>query len=145
MFAKSNVYFEHQLSIAKETNNVGSAFSTLHGLRQNYGHMGDDGNAMTYLDQTLVIESEGGDDRERMTYCSMGAMLVAQEGRKNEAILMFQNMLGCLRNAMPQKHLCGCSSNSVKHTGQSSAIQFIRGLGRCYRLSGERLIDCRLH
>ena len=63
---------------------MGSEFSTLHGLRQNYGHMGDDGNAMTYLDQTLVIESEGGDDSIGLIYCAMGDVLVAQEGREEK-------------------------------------------------------------
>jgi len=48
-FAKSNVYFERQLSIAKETNNVESEAEALNGLGRNYGRMGDYGNAMAYL------------------------------------------------------------------------------------------------
>jgi rubrerythrin len=42
------------------------------------------------LEQALVIASELGDDRIGTTFCSMGDVLVAQEGREKEAILMFQ-------------------------------------------------------
>ena len=57
-FAKSNVYCERQLSIAKETNNVESEASALHVLGDNYGRMGDYGKAMAYLGQVLVTVSE---------------------------------------------------------------------------------------
>jgi len=59
-YAKATVYFERQLSIVKETNNVESEASALHGLGHNYGFMSDYGNAMAYLEQALVIESERG-------------------------------------------------------------------------------------
>ena len=91
-FAKSNVYFE--LSIAKETKNVESEVSALHGLGHNYGRMGDYGKAKTYLEQVLAIESERGDDRIVKTYRAMGDVLVAQEGREKEAISMFHKCAG---------------------------------------------------
>jgi len=69
---------------------VESEASALNGLGLNYGRMGEYGNAMAYLEQALVIESKGGDDRKRMTYCAMGDVLVAQKGREKEAILMYQ-------------------------------------------------------
>ena len=91
---KSNVYFERQLPIAKEMKNLESEFQALHGLRHNYGCIGDYDNAMAYLEQALVIESEWGDDRLGTTYSSMGDVLVAQEGREKEGILMFQKCAG---------------------------------------------------
>jgi len=89
-FAKSNVYYERQLSIAKETKNVESEASALHSLGHNYGRTGEYGNAMAYLEQALLIESERGDDKIGVIYCAMGDVLVAQEGREKEGILMFQ-------------------------------------------------------
>jgi len=105
-FAKSNIYFERQLSIAKETKNMESEASALHRLGHNYGRMGDFGNAMAYLEQTLAIESEE-DDTIAKTYCAIGDVLKAQEGREKEAILVFQNVLGCLSKSIYQTHLCG--------------------------------------
>ena len=93
-YAKSNVYYERQLSIVKETKNVESEALALYGLGRNYGFMSDYGSAMAYLEQALVIESELGDDRIGMTYTAMGDVLVAQEGREKEAILMFQKSVG---------------------------------------------------
>ena len=93
-FAKSNMYFERQLSIAKETKLVELEYLALHGLGHNYGRMGDYDNAMVCLEQALVIQSERGDDRIGMTYTAMGDVLVAQEGREKEAILMFQKSVG---------------------------------------------------
>jgi len=93
-FAESNVYFERQLSIAKETNNVTFEASALNGLGFNYGRMGDYGKAMAYLEEALVIESERGDDRKGLTHCAMGDVLVAQEGREKEAIVMYQKCVG---------------------------------------------------
>ena len=93
-FAKSNIYFERQLSIAKETQNVETESYALNGLGFNYGRMGDYGKAMAYLEQALVIESERGDDRKGMTHCAIGDVLVEQEGREKEAILMFQKCVG---------------------------------------------------
>jgi len=61
-YAKSNVYFERQLSTTKETNNVESEASALNRLGFNYGRLGDYGNAMEYLEQSLVIQAERGDD-----------------------------------------------------------------------------------
>jgi len=93
-FAKSNVYFERQLSIAKEMKDVESESFALHLLGHNYGRMGNYDNAMAYLEQALVIESErGGADGIPVTYTSMGDVLVAQ-GREKEAILMFQKCAG---------------------------------------------------
>jgi len=99
-FTKSNVYFERQLSIVKETNDVKSEASALNGLGQNYGRMGRDyGNAMAYLEQALGFESERGDVRIGMTYSTMGDVLVAQEGHEKEAILMYQNSFGLFEEA----------------------------------------------
>jgi len=89
-YAKSNVYFERQLSIAKETKNMESEADALNGLGFNYGRMGDYGRAMECLEQALVIEYELGRDRIGKTIGTMGDVLVAQEGREKEAILMIQ-------------------------------------------------------
>jgi len=89
-FAKSNMYFERQLSIAKEMKNVESEASALNGLGHNYGLVGDYGKAMEYLEQA----PERGDDRKGLTYIAMGDVLVAQEGREKEAILMYQKCVG---------------------------------------------------
>ena len=62
-------------------------------IGHNYGRMGDYGNAMTYMEQALVIESERGEDSIR-TYSAMGDVLAAQEGREKEVILMFQKCVG---------------------------------------------------
>jgi len=70
--AKSNIYCERHLSIAKEANSAESEDSALHRLGHNYGRMGEYGNAMEYLEQALVIEFERGDDRIVTTYCAMG-------------------------------------------------------------------------
>ena len=56
--------------------------------------MGDYGNAMECLEHAMIIESERGDDSTVMTYAAMGDVLVAQEGREKEAILMFQQSCG---------------------------------------------------
>jgi len=93
-FAKSNVYFERQLSIAKETNNVEAEVDALHRIGHNYERMGDYRKAMACLEQALVIDSERGDYRIGMTCTAMGDVLVAQEGREKEAILMFQKCVG---------------------------------------------------
>ena len=91
-FAKSNVYFERQLSIAKEANYVKAEASALHGLGQNYGSMGEYGNAMSYLEEALVMyQSERGDDSIGFTYAAMGDVLCARsterprEGRNIDA------------------------------------------------------------
>jgi len=102
-FAKSNIYFERELTIAKETQNVGSEFSALHGIGHNCGVMGDYGNAMAYLEQALVI---GGDDRIGMMHTAMGDVLVAQEGREKEAILMFQKRVGWIEEEGRQGRQC---------------------------------------
>jgi len=98
-FAKSNVYFEHQLQFAKETKNVELEASALNIVGHNYGRMGDYGNAMACFEQALVIDSErggdrGGGDRIGRAYSCMGDMLEAQEGREKEAIVMFQKSVG---------------------------------------------------
>ena len=93
-FAKSNVYYERQLSIAKETNNAESEAEALNGIGRNYGSMSDYDSGMEYLEQALVIEYELGGDRIGKTYCTMGEVLVAQEGREKDAILMFQKCVG---------------------------------------------------
>ena len=93
-FAKSNVYCERHLSIAKETNNAESEADALGGLGINYLRMGEYDNAMAYFGQALVIDTERGDDSIGMTYFYMGTVLVAQGGREKEAILMFQKCVG---------------------------------------------------
>ena len=107
----NQIYFELQLSIAKETKNLESEASALHGLGYNYGCMGDYGNAMTYLEQALVIQSEWGDDRKRKTYTAMGDVLVAQEGREKEGILMFQKCVGLLEEGNALEKLVGLYLN----------------------------------
>jgi len=106
-FTKSNVYFERQLSIAKDTKNVELEAEALHGLGHNYGCMGDHDNAMAYLEQALLIESERGDHKIGMTYCFMGEVLVAQEGREKEAILMLQKCVGLFEEGNQSKTLMG--------------------------------------
>jgi len=59
----------------------------------------DYGNAMAYLEQALVRESERASGKIGMLYSAMGDVLVAQEGREKEAILMFQKYVGLLEQA----------------------------------------------
>jgi len=106
-FAKSTVYRERQLSITKETKNVESEAEALDGLGNNYRRMGEYGNAMAYLDQALVIESERGGDRIVMPYIIMGNVLVAQEGREKEATLTFQKCVGLFEEGNLSKSLMG--------------------------------------
>jgi len=47
-FAKSNVYYERQLSIAKETKDVESEALALNGLGRNYGYMSEYGNETNF-------------------------------------------------------------------------------------------------
>jgi len=93
-YAKSIVYFERQLSIAKQTNKVDSEAQALNGLGRNYGRMGDYDNAMACLEQALVNRSELRVHRIRLVYIAMGDVLVAQEGCEKDAILMFQQCCG---------------------------------------------------
>jgi len=120
-FAKSNVYFERQLSTAKETNNVDSEASALYGLGKNYGVMGDYGKAMTYLEQALVIESHRQGNGLGMAYGVMGDLLVAQEGREKEGILMYQKCVGVLEEG-------NASSDAL--------IRVFLNLGQAYRSIG---------
>ena len=130
-FANSIVYLERQLPIAKKTKNVESEAAALRGLAHNYGRMGDYGNAMAYLEQALVIRSELGGDGIGLTYSAMGNVLVAQEGREKEGILMFQKCVGLFEQGnialMPLFLKLG---QAHEHPG----------LERCYRIYGERLI-----
>ena len=93
--------------------------------------MGDYDNAMAYLEQAMVIESERGDDKIGVIYCAMGDVLVAQEGREKEGILMFQKCVGLFEQGnialMPLFLKLG---QAHEHPG----------LERCYRIYGERLI-----
>jgi len=98
-FTKSHVYFERQLSIAKEIKDVELEACALDGLGQNYIRIGDYGKAMECLDQALVIQSERGDDKKGIAYCAMGDVLVAQEGREKEGILMFQKCVWLFEEA----------------------------------------------
>ena len=113
-YAKSNVYFERQLPIAKETKNVDLEASALYGLGRNYVSMSDYDKAMAYLEQALVIARQG--ERIGMTYTAMGDVLVAQEGREKEGILMFQTCVGLLEEGNQSKAL----------------IEVILKLGRAY-------------
>ena len=106
-YAKSIVYLERQLPIAKETKDVESEAEALDGLGNNYRRMGEYGNAMAYLDQALVIESERGGDRIVMPYIIMGNVLVAQEGREKEATLTFQKCVGLFEEGNLSKSLMG--------------------------------------
>ena len=56
--------------------------------------MGDYDNAMVYFEQALATKSERGDGSIGTTYIGMGDVLVTQEGREKEAILMFQKSVG---------------------------------------------------
>jgi len=57
--------------------------------------MGDYVNAIAYLEQALVLDSErGGDGIGIGTYSAMGDVLAAQEGLEEEAILMFLKCIG---------------------------------------------------
>ena len=112
--------------------------SALHVLGDNYGRMGDYGKAMACLGQALVIASELGGDRIGLTYCAMGDVLVAQEGREKEAIL------GSLRKAIPQQYLWGGSSNLARHTRQLGLGTMILHLCRkAYRL--QTTLNTRRH
>jgi len=102
---KSNVYFERQLSIAKEMKLLEAEVDALHGLGRNYGSKGEYVNAMAHLEQAVVIASGLGGYSLAITYNTMGDLLVAQEGREKEAILMFQKCCGLLEeelNASPK-------------------------------------------
>jgi len=93
----SNVYYERQLSIAKEIKDLTLEAEALHGLGGNHGHLGDYDKAMEYLDQGLVPLSELGDIFEQgRVYYVMGDVLLAQGGREKEAIEMLQKAYGIL-------------------------------------------------
>ena len=122
-FAKSAVYFERQLSIAKETKNVELEAYALHGIGSNYGRMGDFGNAVAYLEQSLLLESKRGGDRILVAYGRLGDVLALQQGREKEAILMFQNCAGLLEEGME-----GNDSDAL--------IRVFLKLGQAYRSIG---------
>jgi len=67
--------------------------------------MGEYDNAMAYLEQSLAIESEREDDGIGLTYGTMGDLLVVQEGREKEAILMFQKFIGLFEEGNTSEEL----------------------------------------
>jgi len=96
-YNKSIVYYELQLSIAKQIKHMLLEYGALHGLGNNHGHLGDYEKAMEYLDQGLVALPELGDIFEQGRVCSVkGGVLLAQDGREKEAIEMFQKASGIL-------------------------------------------------
>jgi len=58
---QSNVYYERQLAIAKDINDLKLEAKALNGLGSNYGKLGEFGIAVVYLEQQLAIVSEKGD------------------------------------------------------------------------------------
>ena len=96
-YNKSNVYYELQLSIAKEIKDLTGEADALHGLGNNHGRVGDFEKATEYLDQELVALSKLGDIFGQGRVCSvMGDVLLAQDGREKEAIEMFRKASGIL-------------------------------------------------
>jgi len=94
-YNKSIVYYELQLSIAKEIKDLALESDALHGLGDNHGRVGDYEKALKYLDQELVAVSKLGFIVEQgRTHSCMGDVLLAQDGREKEAIEMFQKASG---------------------------------------------------
>jgi len=91
-YNKSNVYYERQLSIAKDIKDLRSEAEALHGLGGNHRCMGDYDKAMEFLEQVVPL-SEAGEGR--VYYC-MGDVLLAQDGLAKEAIAMLQKASGIL-------------------------------------------------
>ena len=61
---------------------------------------------MAYLEQSLVIESEREDDGIGLRYCTMGDLLVVQEGREKETLLMvFQTFIGLFEEGNTSEEL----------------------------------------
>ena len=68
--------------------------------------MGDYGSAMAYSEQALSVQSERGGTSKILNYCcSMGDVLVAQEGREKDAIVMFQKGVGSLEEGNASRAL----------------------------------------
>jgi len=87
----SNVYFQRELSIAKEMKDLKLEAEALHGLGYNHGHAGDYEKAMEYLEQGLLPLSELGAILEQgRVYSAMGVVLLAQDGREKETIEILQ-------------------------------------------------------
>ena len=93
----SNVYYERQLSIAKEIKDLTLEAEALHGLGDNHLRMGDYNKAMEYLEQELVPLSDTGDiPWQGRVYSAMGVVLLEQDGRGQEAIEMLRQAYGIL-------------------------------------------------
>jgi len=94
---KSIVHYERQLSIAKEIKDAALEAEALYGLGYNPGRLCDYDKAMEYLEQGLVPLSDTGDiPGQGRAYSYMGDVLLAQDGREQEAIEMLQKANGIL-------------------------------------------------
>jgi len=96
-YNKSIVYYELQLSVAKEIKDLALESDALHGLGNNHGRVGDFEKSMMYLDQGLLALSELGNIfGQGRAYAAIGDALLAQDGHEKEAIEMFQKSYGIL-------------------------------------------------
>jgi len=96
-YNKSIVYYELQLSVAKEIKDLVLEADALHGLADSHGRVGDYDKAMKYLELELVALSELGFIVEQgRNHSCMGDVLLAQDGHEKEAIEMFQKASGIL-------------------------------------------------
>jgi len=103
---KSFVYYERQLSIAKEINDLKLEAKALNGLGSTYGKLGEFRIAVGYLEQQLVIVSEMGDSvAEARAHFTMGDVLLAQGGHEKEAIEMLQKARGISQTSNDQQSL----------------------------------------
>jgi len=105
-YNKSNVYFERELSIAKEMKDLKLEANALRGLGDNHRRMGNYDKAMEFLEQGLVPLSETGDIvGQGRVYSCMGEVLLAQDGREQEAIEIFLKAYGILETCDGPKSL----------------------------------------
>jgi len=105
-WTKSNVYYERQLAIAKDINDLKLEAKALNGLGSNYGKLGEFGIAVGYLEQQLAIVSDMGDSvAEARAHFAMGNVLLAQGGREKEAIQMLQKARGISETSDDKKSL----------------------------------------
>jgi len=97
----SIVHYERQLAIAKEIKDTTLSAQALQGLGYNYQRMGDYEKAMMYFELRLLARSDylkralGRNDLGK-AYSCVGGVLLAQDGREQEAIEMFQKASGIL-------------------------------------------------
>jgi tetratricopeptide (TPR) repeat protein len=96
-YNKSIVHYERQLSIAEDIKDAALEAEALYGLGYNHGRVCDCDKAMEWLEQGLVPLSDTGDIvGQGRIYYVMGVVLLAQDGREQEAIEMLQKANGIL-------------------------------------------------